>query len=140
MAQRNDLALKRRVLIDGNELPGLVSVGEIAFEKNVIEAPEFNFIRNIQNGITKVPQFDLVYKLDKGSATLPFLRSWYMENESHDVTVIDTDATGQPFMQYICSSCECTKLSDPEYDAKAPDYARYTIHVVPYDVTPIDPA
>jgi hypothetical protein len=140
MAQRNDLAMKRRVLIDGTEYPGLVSVGEVNFEKTVIEAPEFNFIRNIQNGITKVPQFDIVYKLDKGSSTLPFLRGWFVNNEVHDMIIIDTDATGQPFQQFNCSACECTKLADPEYDAKSPDYARYTVHIIPFSVTALDPA
>ena len=103
MAQRNDLALKRKMKVDGTEYPGLVSVSGIKFEKSVIEAPEFNYIRNIQNGITKVPQLDVVYKLDKGSATLPFLRSWYVNNEVHQVMIQDTDATGQVFQQFICS-------------------------------------
>ena len=140
MGQRNDLALKRRVLIDGTEYAGLVSCGEIKYESSVIEAPEFNFVRNISNGITKVPQFDMVYKLDKGSATLPFLRSWYINKEVHDMLVIDTDATGLAFQQHICSECEMTSLADPEYDAGNPGYAKYTVHIIPYNVTPVDPA
>jgi hypothetical protein len=138
--QRNDIALKRRVLIDGAELPGLVSVSEIKFEKNVIEAPEFSYIRNIQNGITKVPQFDMVWKIDKGSSTLPFLRSWYFNNEVHEVIVIDTDATGQAFQQYICQACEMTSIGDPEYDAANPNYAKLTCHVIPFNIQMIDPS
>jgi hypothetical protein len=138
MAQRNDLALKRKVKIDGVEYPGLVSVSEIKFEKSVIEAPEFNYVRNIQNGITKVPQLDLVWKLDKGSATLPFLRGWYMNNEVHDMVIQDTDATGQVFQQFLCTGCEMTSLADPEYDAGNPGYAKFTVHIVPYNITMID--
>ena len=139
MAQRNDLALKRRVLIDGTELAGLVSVTEIKFEKSVIEAPEFSYIRNIQNGITKVPQLDMVWKIDKGSATLPFMRSWYFNNEVHDITIQDTDASGSVFQQYICSACEMTSLADPEYDAASPNYAKLTCHILPFNITMLDP-
>lgn len=140
MAQRNDLALKRKVLVDGVELAGLVSVSEIKFDKSVIEAPEFNYIRNIQNGIIKVPQLDMVWKIDKGSATLTYLRSWYFNNEVHDVTVIDTDATGVAFQQYLCTGCEMTGLSDPEYDAANPNYARLNCHVIPFNITMLDPS
>jgi hypothetical protein len=56
------------------------------------------------------------------------------------VVVIDTDATGQAYQQFICQACEVTSLSDPEYDAANPNYAKYTIHIIPFNVTPVDPA
>ena len=140
MGQRNDLALKRKVQIDGTEWQGLVSVSELNFERNVIEVPEFSWIRNIQSGITKVPQVDLVYKVDKGSSTMAALRSWFFNNEVHQVVVQDTDAYGTVFEQYILQDCEASKLSDPEYDAATPGYAKFTIHICPYAVTMVDPA
>lgn len=140
MAQRNDQALKRKVLVDGVEYAGLVSVSEIKFEKSIIEAPEFNYVRNIQNGITKIPQFDLVYKLDVGSVTLGFLRDWYFNNETKDVLIKDTDATGTVFQQFICTGCEMSAISDPEYDAGNPGYAKFTVHLLPYSITMVDPA
>jgi hypothetical protein len=127
-------------MVNGVELAGLVSCSEIKFEKSVIEVPEFSYTRNIQNGITKVPQLDLVYKLTKGSNTLGTLRDWYVNNEVKDVLVIDTDATGVAFQQFICTDCEMTSLSDPEYDAASPGYAKYSVHLVPFNVTPVNPA
>jgi hypothetical protein len=117
-----------------------VKVSEINFEKGVIEAPEFNFVRHIQNGVIKVPELDFTWKLDKGSSTLPYLRSWYFNNEVHDMLIVDTDAMGQPFQQFICQACEMTKLLEPEYDAGNVSYAKNDCHIVPYAITAVDPA
>lgn len=137
MSQRNDLALKRRVLVDGNEWPDLVGVSGLKFERNTIEVPEFSKIRSIQNGVTKVPTLDIKWKVSKNSSVLPAAQSWYFNNETHDITIIDTDATGQPFQQYLCYSCELTNYEEPEYRAESPDYAWLTLHVLPYDVVPV---
>ena len=53
--QRNDLAEKKRVLIDGEEIPGLVYLGAIPLEKGQLEVPEYDRVRRIQNGISTVP-------------------------------------------------------------------------------------
>ena len=53
--QNFDMAEKVRLYSDGEELPGLVNFGEMVVERGTIEVPEFKKIRNIQNGMEKLP-------------------------------------------------------------------------------------
>ena len=92
--QINDMVEKRRVLIDGEEIPGLVFAGELKREKGRVEVPEFKRKRKIQDGIKTYPEYELRYKIARGTATLKFFRDWYNKDEVKDVTVIRTDAHG----------------------------------------------
>jgi hypothetical protein len=136
--QRNDLAEKKRVLIDGEEIPGLVSFAEIPLEKGQLEVPEFKKIRRIQNGITTIPAIQITYKISKDTNTLQFMKDWYFNDEEHDVTVIRTDASGTEFARTLLPSCECVRYYEPPYDAGNPTYAQVQITISPWDVIPID--
>ena len=132
------MAEKKRVLVDGDEKPGLVNVGEIVVEKGTIEVPEFHRVRQIQNGIKKMPQVTLVYKVQRGTSTLKFFRDWYYKDETHDVTIIRTDATGAEFARTILSDCESIKYHEPPFDGASPTYAQIQVTLVPWDITPLD--
>lgn len=136
--QRNDQAEKNRVEIDGEEIPGLVRVGETSLEKGQIEVPGYDKIRPIQNGVSTVPAIEMEYKLTKGTNTLQFFRQWYRRNESHDVTKIRVDAAGEEFARTLYPDCECVRYAEPEYTADSPGYARVMVTLAPYDVNPID--
>lgn len=136
--QKNDRAEKKRLLIDGEEIPGLVTFGEISVEKGTIEVPEFHRIRVIQNGIIKIPTINATYKLSAGSITLKFFRDWFFNDEDHDVTVIRTDATGTEFARTLLPDCESIKYQEPEFDGTNPTFSKMDLIFVPWDVIPID--
>lgn len=133
MTQRNDQAEKKRVLWDGIEIPGLVSVADIPREKGTVDVPSFNRIRTIQNGIITIPTIEMVYKLERDSIALAFWESFYDNNEIHDGVIIRTDGHGVEFSRRLIPACECFGLTDPAYDAAAPDYAKFTVLVAPWD-------
>jgi transcriptional regulator with XRE-family HTH domain len=135
--QRNDLAEKKRVTFDGEEIPGLVNIQEITLEKGQLEVPEFSRIRRIQNGITTIPAIEMTYKIARDTNTLDFFKTWYFENEEKDVTVIRTDAAGTEFARTLLPSCECVRYQEPAFDAANPTYAQVSITVAPWDVLPI---
>jgi hypothetical protein len=137
MSQRNDMAEKKRILIDGVEIPGLVSISAITLEKGIINVPEFSKIRKIQNGISTQPEIELVYKISKDSETLDFIKDWYFKDQTKDITVIRTDASGTEFARDLLPSCECTKYIEPEFNGESPTYAKITITIVPFDYIPI---
>lgn len=139
MAQRNDLAEKKRVLWDGEEIPGLVSITEITYEKGIIEVPEFKRIRKIQNGITTFGEVTLVYKVQRDSKGFVFCKDFHQKDETHDGVVVRTDASGAEFARTLLQSCECTYMSEPEFDAANPTFAKITIRIVPYEVIPLPP-
>lgn len=132
------MAEKKRVLIDGEEIPGLVNVQEITLEKAQIEVPEFKKIRRIQSGITTIPAIELTYKLARGTSTHKFMKDWYFNDEQHDVTIVRTDASGAEFARTLLPSCECVRYQEPAFDASAPVYAQVPITIAPWDVLPID--
>jgi hypothetical protein len=132
------MAEKKRVLVDGIEVAGLVRVGELVLEKGTIEVPEFKKIRLIQNGITKIPVIELTYKVQRDSETLKKLRQWYNEDEVHDVIIIRTDAGGTEFARTLLQACESVLYQEPEFDGANPTYAQVKQKWVPYEVIPLD--
>ena len=140
MAQRNDMAEKKRVLFDGEEIEGLVSVSEIALEKGTLEVPEGARIRRIQNGISTMPEVQMVYKIRRDGEAMQFFRNYYNDNQAKDVTVIRTDAAGSEFARTLLQSTECSRIAEPEYDAAGPTYAQVRITLLPWEVIPLDAA
>ena len=139
MAQRNDLAEKIKVLWDGEEIIGLVSISETPLEDGVIEVPEFSVIRKIRNGIMTIPEITLVYKVQRDSQALKFFQDFYLLKTFKDMVKIRVDASGAEFARTQFPSCECTYYAEPEFDAASPTYAKVTVRIVPYDVIPIGP-
>ena len=135
--QKGAMAEKKKVLVDGVEIPGLVMVGEIVLEKGTIEVPEFHKIRQIQSGISKIPAVDLTYKVERNSSTLEFFKNWYFNDEVHDVTIIRTDAHGVEFSRTVLPQCECNKYQEPAFDGANPTYAQLQTRLIPWDVIPI---
>ena len=136
--QRNDMVEKRRVYIDGVEIPGFVYAGELKREKGRVDVPEFKKKRKIQDGITTYPEYELRYKISRDTSTLKFFRNWFDDNENHDVTIIRTDAHGSEFERVLLSSCECIDHTIPEADLSSPTYAQVTVIIAPWEITPID--
>ncbi|MHC4717628.1 MAG: hypothetical protein ACYS5V_11710 [Planctomycetota bacterium] len=136
--QRNDMAEKKRVLFDGEEIPGLTNIQEIPMEKGQLEVPEFHRIRRIQNGITTIPAVEMTYKIAKDTNTLKFFRDYFNNDEDHDVTIVRTDAAGTEFARTLLPSCECVRYLEPGFDAANPTYAQVQVTLTPWDVIPID--
>lgn len=132
------MAEKKRVLFDGEEIEGLVSVGEIPLEKGTIEVPEGDRIRKIQNGISTMPEVQMVYKVRRDSSAQSFFRDYYQQNQTKDVVVIRTDAGGTEFARTLLQSTECSRYAEPEYDAANPTYAQVRFTLLPWEVVPLD--
>jgi hypothetical protein len=137
MPQNHSMARKMRVLIDGEEIDGLVKFGEVALEKGMIDVPSYHRIWKISNGITTMPEVTLVYETKRNTNTRKFLRDWYNNHEVKDMTIIAIDASDVEFDRVIWSDVECTKLVEPESDLSSPTYAQMTVTLLPYDITPV---
>lgn len=136
--QKNDLAEKKKIMIDGVEIPGLLNVQEIPLEKGQLEVPEFSKIRRIQNGMSTIPAVELTYKIQRDTETLNFMKDWYLKDESKDVTIIRTDGGGVEFARTLLPQSECVRYYEPPYDAAAPTFAQVQITLCPWDVIPIN--
>jgi hypothetical protein len=120
--QSNDLGLKRRVLVDGEEIPGLVETSEIMDEEGVIEVPGFKRKIEVKDGVSKLAPIDLLYKVQRDSNTDVTLRNWKYNDELHDVTIINTDSTGIEVDRILFRECECKKYNKRAYKAESPEF------------------
>ena len=136
--QKNSMAEKKQILIDGEEWPGLVNVGEISIEAGTIEIPEFHRIRIIKNGIKKIPVVNVIYQITRNSITLKGFRDWFFKDEDHEVIIKRTDAHGIEFARSIMPGCECIKYAEPAFDGANVTYAQLPTILVPWDFIPLD--
>lgn len=127
--QSNEMVEKKRSKWDGEEIKGLVGVGEIKREKRTVEVPGFNYIKDIQSGTMKLPQIMLEYKLERDSGTEEFLESFITNNEVKDLEIINTDAHGVEFSRRTYARCEVIAHTEPAYDALNPTYAKRSIMI-----------
>jgi len=115
--QDQNLAKKIKIEIDGEEIPGLVSLTEILDEEGLIEVSGFSRKVNISDGVKMLQPIDVVYKVERDTQTLVFFRDWYYNDERHDVTFIFTDATAVEVDRLVWPQCENTLFSKGDYDA-----------------------
>lgn len=137
--QKNDMAEKKRLLVDGEELPGLVRVAEVSVEYGELEVPEFNKTRRITNGVAAIPTIEATYKVSRDTTTLAFLKRWHAEKETHDVTVVYTDGHGVEYDRDLWPRVELSAMGRPAYEAQTPVYAQVTVRFVPWDIKNVGP-
>lgn len=138
--QKGDMGEKVRLLVDGEELQGLVNFAEVPLEQGELEVPEFGKVRKITNGVITIPTVEATYKISRGSAIRQFIENWFTRRELHDVTVIRTDSHGAEFDRDILPRCELSAKTKPAYDAQNPVYAQVTVRLVPWDIHNVGPA
>jgi len=136
--QPNSMAMKARFLVDGDDLPGLVKLGENKLENGVIEVPEFGRVKKIQNGVTVFPEIPATFEIRRNTNTRKKLNDWHGSKEKHDVTIIYCDADGTEYERQLWQDVELRSLSRPEVDFAAVKYAQYECVFLPYEIKTVD--
>lgn len=134
---KSDQSEKKIILVDGEELEGLVGIDEYVVEDDVIDVPGRSKTVPVRNGVKKIPQIPATYKVNRNSKTLKFLEDWYYKNEVHEITLIRTDGAGNEFGRELWPNTEVSKLNAPAYDAAAPTFAQALVTFLPEDIIPI---
>ena len=132
-----DQVEKKRILVDGEDLEGLIAVEEYIIEDDVVQIPSRNKTVPVRNGVKKIPPIGASYKVNRNSRTLKVLQDWYNLKETHDVTLIRTDSGDNEFARELWTNVEVSKLSAPAYDAAAPSAATANITFLPEDIIDI---
>ena len=135
--QEGSVAQKAKILIDGEEIPGLVKLGEMSREKGVIEVPTPFKIVKIQSGVDTMPEVACTFETRRDTKTRKMLQDWYDKNEQHDATVVYFDAGGSEFARYLWPATECRKHSIPETDHASPTFAKLDVIFLPQDIMPV---
>ena len=122
MQKTNDMVLKRRVFIDNKEIPGLVSTSDLKDTEGTVDVPGFNRKVTIKEGVKKFEPLDLVYKISANTNTQSVFNGWFQNDELHDVTVINTDATGTEVNRWALRACECAEYSERAFNAAGVEF------------------
>ena len=72
---------------------------------------------------------DLVYKIQRDTNTQKVFKAWFYENEYHDVTVINTDATGAEVNRWLLRDCECASYSERTYNAAGIEFFGLAVQI-----------
>jgi len=120
--QTGDMAKKRKVTVDGEELPGLVMTSAIKDTEKTVEVPGFGRIVEIRSGVKKFEPVESKWKVQRDTKTRKFLKDWHFKDESHDVVVTNTDATGADVNSWLLPDCELPDYDEEPYDAANVDY------------------
>jgi hypothetical protein len=135
---KSDMTEKRILLVDGEEVPGLINIEEYVIEQAEVEIPSRDSIIPVKNGVTKIPAINAVYKISRNSLSLKKFQNWFENNEYHEVTLIRTDGAGQEFGRELWPNTELSKLHAPAYDAASPVAAQVLVRFLPEKIIFLD--
>lgn len=130
--QKFQMAEKKRIYWDGDELDSLAKVDEITLTKMLVDVPGFKIIHQVSADITKMPLIGMEYVIRRDGNAYKFLYKFYEKNEVKDLVISRTDAHGDEFARTIWEACECVELVEPPYDASAPTYAKVSAKFTAY--------
>lgn len=123
--QKNDIAHKQKLKINGEDVGDLVSITEVVEEEGLIDVPHYGHINQIPDGVVKQQPMECVFLIKRNSRAIEILEDWYNNNKTMDINVISTDAYGVPYHEELLIDCERYKRIRPGYDAAGVTYAQY---------------
>lgn len=128
---KGDIVEKRILLIEGEELPGLVAVDAVNNESDIVEVPGRDKVVSVTNGVEKIPTFLLTYKIGRETETATFLNNWYKNREEKQCVLQRTDGSGNILEQRDLGYCQLSSFNIPAYAAEAPVFAQVSCLLVP---------
>ena len=134
--QRQAISDRRIVLINGEQIGGLLTVSETGIENPPIEVPENGYTRLIQSSNKKIKQLDLSYLVKRDSPTLKYFFDWFKSGSfARDVVMYFTDASGEILNakhRSVFGDCELGNLIEPAFDEGSVQKAILTVSLYPY--------
>ena len=131
---KGDMVEKKRLNVDGNDLEGVIEVGEYVIEDTVVNVPGRKKTVPVRNGVKIIPAVPARFKITRNSKTYTLLKDWYEKNETKDVTCIRVDSAGQEFARELWPNTEIAKFHSGAYAASAPDTAQIITTFLPEDI------
>jgi len=137
--QRQGITVVKILLINGQQIPGLLKFPEAGPEEDAIEVPEQGFTGVIGSGQRKLKVLDVEYLIKRDSITLGYHLDWDASSgEERDVVLLHTDKTGDPanaFMREIFESCGLGPIRTPDFDQASRKFAQFKVSYFPRKYT-----
>lgn len=136
---KGDQVEKRKLLVDNEELEGLISISEYDIAEGVEQVAGTDRTVPVKNGVTVIPEITCIFKNKRSSKTMKFLQDWKYKNETHDCVMIRTDGAGREISRELWPNVECSKVNGGGYDAASPVTSVTNVILLPENIIPIDP-
>jgi hypothetical protein len=134
--QRQALADRRILIINGDQIGGLLTVSETGIDNPPIEVPELGYTRLIQSSNKKIKQIDVGYLVKRESPTLKYFIDWYKSGgHARDAVMYYTDSSGDitnALHRSIFGDCELGNFIEPAFDEGAIAKAMLSLSLYPY--------
>jgi hypothetical protein len=134
--QRQAISDRRIILINGEQVGGLLTISETGIDNAPIEIPELGYTRLIQSSNKKIKQVDLAYLVKRESPTLKYFWDWFKSGgNARDVVMYFTDSSGEVTNakhRTILGECELGNFIEPAFDEGAIAKAMLTVSLYPY--------
>lgn len=135
---KSDMVEKRKLLVDNEEIKGLIECPEYEIAEGVVEVPGQSKTVPVKNGVRVIPQIPMTFKITRGSTTYNFFKDWRNKNEVKNCVMIRTDGRGKEIARELWPNVECSKLNGGPYDASAPATSIANVVLLPEDIVDID--
>lgn len=129
---KSDFLKKIKFLVDGEEIPSLISFPEYVLEDtNIEDVPgQFQTVP-VGSGTMKIPTIPVTFKVTRDSPTEAFFETWYRSNEYKNVTIVRTDQDGTEVSRRLWANTEVTGISSSAFDAKTPSIFQIIVTFAP---------
>lgn len=99
-------------------------------EEGTVEVPSFGRKIDVKDGVKKLDPIECVYKIARDTITEKFMRDWFYNNEYHDVTIENVDATGAIVDKMLLQDCENGKYDRRAYNASGVEFMGVGIKII----------
>ena len=99
-------------------------------EEGVVEVPSFGRKIPVKDGVKKLEPIDCVYKIARDTITQKFFYDWFTNNEYHDVTIINTDVTGEVVDKWLEQDCECAGYDQRAFNAGSVEFFGISVKLI----------
>ena len=136
--QQKYMAERAVLEFDGENVPGLVRIGEMTRANEILTVPELGKVKKIRNGQIDIPAMECTYALQRNANTLTFFKDWWENGGTKDVVKIFKDADGAEFRRQSLPACELVSFTDPEVNHESPTYSQLRVVILPDDIIDLE--
>jgi len=135
--QEAKMVSKKKLIVDGQDVPGLINVDEISREKGAVEIPSFQSIVSRTDGTERVPPVMLTIRNDRDQEAHVLFEDWFKQNLVKDVIIVEYDGHSVEYGRYLLGRCECSRKTIQAFDAATGAASQFAVTILPESIDSI---
>ena len=133
---RSVIVQKYKVIVDGTELPDVISVAGIGLgEEGTVEASEVDQKVDVSDGVRKIDPVTIKIQKKKGLKTFKFMKDWWDNRATayKDVSIAIWDKLmTEELHRYFYAECEIKSWKEEDQEQASPKVGTVECILLPY--------